>query len=61
MSYWLEYGSLLGSYREKDIIEWDDDGDIGIMLNDLNKFPLKYETTNWIWIRNKNIKKYVYD
>ena len=59
--WWLEYGSLLGSFREKNIIKWDDDGDIGIFCNDLLKLPIKYETDKWIWSRNKHINKHIYD
>jgi len=31
---WLEYGTLLGAFREKDIIPYENDNDIGIMAKD---------------------------
>ena len=34
IDYWLEGGSLLGSYRNRDIIPWDDDADIGMLHSD---------------------------
>ena len=50
--YWLEYGSLLGSYREQDIIAWDADGDIGVFDFILYEFPMRLETAEWVFIRN---------
>ncbi|XP_033749580.1 fukutin-related protein-like [Pecten maximus] len=35
--YWLEGGSLLGAARQKDIIPWDYDVDIGVYKEDLEK------------------------
>eukprot|EP00041_Stephanoeca_diplocostata_P034941 m.1213882 g.1213882 ORF g.1213882 m.1213882 type:complete len:540 (-) comp24603_c0_seq5:5078-6697(-) len=37
--YWLEGGSLLGAARNADIIPWDYDIDLGIVLEDVQKIP----------------------
>ena len=38
IDYWLLRGSLLGAYRNKEMIPWDLDGDIGILYNDFERF-----------------------
>ena len=35
--YWVDYGTLLGATRNNSIIPYDDDGDIGILRQDLEK------------------------
>merc|ERR1712062_840772 len=59
--YWLEYGTLLGSWREEDIIRWDDDGDLGIFDFILAQFPMRYESADWIFRRNPYQNSSVYD
>lgn len=35
--YWIDFGTLLGTIRYKDVIPWDFDGDISYLLSDLPK------------------------
>jgi hypothetical protein len=37
ISYWLNFGTLLGAVRDGDLIVWDEDVDVGVWHDDVSK------------------------
>lgn len=59
---WLLFGTLLGYYRDGDMIPWDDDIDVGILFNDLNNLPQKYDIDGkYMWDRNPDARHCYHD
>ncbi len=51
ISYWLDFGTMLGAVRHKGFIPWDDDVDVGMMADDYEKIIPAFENS----CRDKNI------
>ncbi|MCL0021155.1 LicD family protein, partial [Providencia rettgeri] len=62
ISYWLEYGSLLGAVREKKIISHDYDIDIGILQSEWSKnIREQLKSINFDLVREIKIDGVVYE
>ena len=63
IKYYLAFGTLLGAVRHKGFIPWDDDIDIHMTINDLEKFKeiCKTELPKDYYIQDKLTDKYYYN
>ena len=43
VKYWLDFGTLLGFHRDKNIIEYDNDIDLCIQIDNNNKYSFSHE------------------
>ena len=52
ISYWLDFGTLLGAVRHSGFIPWDDDIDIGMMRQDAMKLCMLLKDDKRFFVRN---------
>jgi phosphorylcholine metabolism protein LicD len=57
IKYWLDYGTLLGAVRERSLIEYDTDIDVGILYEDKGKLiSLKHQIEKDSFFMDKDPK-----
>jgi cytidyltransferase-like protein len=63
VKYWLDFGTLLGFHRDKNIIEYDIDIDLCIQIDNNNKYSFSYEVLVYLqddfYIKNYIENKYL--
>ena len=63
VKYWLDFGTLLGFHRDKNIIEYDNDIDLCIQIDNNNKYSFSHEVLVYLqddfYIKNYIENKYL--
>ena len=63
VKYWLDFGTLLGFHRDKNIIEYDNDIDLCILIDNNNKYSFSHEVLVYLqddfYIKNYIENKYL--
>lgn len=60
VTYWVDYGTLLGAYRHRDIIPWDHDVDLGYLYTDTHKLHRAIQAVHRIKDFSMNTLKVYY-